>query len=58
VIVREYVPAGVFEIVDTLSVDVLVAGFGLNVAEAPDGRPLTENVTEPVNPFRGVTVDV
>ena len=31
---------------------------GVNVADAPDGRPVTEKSTVPVNPEDGVTVAV
>jgi hypothetical protein len=45
------VPAGVDEVVRTVSVDVLpVVAAGLNVPVAPAGRPLTLNVTEPAKP--------
>lgn len=37
---------------------VLVAGFGLNAAVTPVGRPVVENVTLPLKPFSGVTVIV
>jgi hypothetical protein len=33
---------------------LLVAGLGLNDALTPDGKPMAENVTLPVNPFAGV----
>lgn len=33
-------------------------GFTLNLAAAPDGRPLTLKVTLPVKPPEGVTVAV
>jgi hypothetical protein len=39
-----------------VSVLVLVAGFGLNAAVTPVGRPDAENVTVPLNPFKGVIV--
>ena len=59
-IVSVYFPGGVVALVATLSVvdpDV-VTEAGLNVAVAPDGRPVTLNATVPVNPFTGVTVAV
>jgi hypothetical protein len=58
VIVSGYDPAGVVVAVVTLSVDVLVVGFALKLAVAPDGRPLALRVTAPVNPPLGVTVAV
>ena len=36
----------------------LLIGFGLNVALAPEGRPLALKVTLPVKPPDGVTVAV
>jgi len=36
----------------------LLIGFGLNVAVAPEGSPLTFKVTLPVKPPDGVTVTV
>jgi hypothetical protein len=59
-IVSVYVPGGVAAVVDTLIVvdpDVVTVG-GLNVAVAPEGRPVTLNATVPVNPFTGATVAV
>ena len=41
-----------------VSVLVLVAGFGLNDAVTPVGRPDAARVTVPVNPFVGVTLMV
>ncbi len=44
-------PAGAEVTVVTVSVEeFVVVGFGLNVPLAPVPRPLTENVTAPVNP--------
>ena len=40
----------------TVIADVPVAGFGLNDAAAPDGRPLESSETVPVNPACGVTL--
>ena len=42
----------------TLSVEVAVAGFGVNVAVEPAGRPPTERVTDPVKAPIGVMVTV
>jgi hypothetical protein len=57
---REYVPAGVDALVDTVSDDepdpVTVAG--LNAAVAPAGRPEAESVTLPVKPAPAVTAAV
>ena len=39
-----------------VSILVLVAGFGLNEAVTPVGRPEAASVTAPVNPAVGVTV--
>jgi hypothetical protein len=51
---------GVEVLVITVMADVPdpVTVVGLNIAVAPDGRPVTENVTTPVNPLLAVTVDV
>jgi hypothetical protein len=56
VIVNVKVPTAVLAVVVTLSVDVAVAGFGLNVPVAPVGSPLTLSVTWPVKPRIGVLV--
>ena len=37
---------------------VLFAGFGLNVAVTPFGRPVADKLTLPLKPFCGVTVIV
>ena len=44
----------------TVSVSVLddVAGFGLNDAVTPLGRPAADKLTLPLKPFCGVTVTV
>jgi hypothetical protein len=42
----------------TIIVDVVVAGLGVKVADAPEGRPVTLNVTGELNPFVGVSVTV
>lgn len=41
-----------------VSLLVLVAGFGLNPAVTPVGRPDAEKVTLPLKPFNGVMVIV
>jgi len=55
-----YVPDGVEALVDTVSVVAPepVTEAGTNDAVAPAGRPVTPNVTTPVNPAAGVTVAV
>jgi hypothetical protein len=50
------VPPGVLAGVVTESVDVVVAGFALNVPVAPAGSPLTLSVTSPAKPPLGVIV--
>ena len=61
VIVSVYVPAGVLELVVTLRVllpEPPVIGFGLKLPLAPEGSPLTLNVTLPLKPPDGVTLTV
>jgi len=57
---KEYVPAGVEALVNTLSADgpdpVTLAG--LKFAVVPAGRPATEKATSPVNPEPAATVAV
>ena len=51
VTVKVLVPGVAEVVVVTVNVEEApVAGFGLNVPVAPVPRPLTENVTAPVNP--------
>ena len=51
VTVNTYEPAGVVELVVTVSADdAPVAGFGLKVPAAPPGSPLIDSVTGPVKP--------
>src|SRR6266850_4808844 len=60
VIVKGKLPIGVAPVVLMVSVvepDV-VTEVGLKVGVAPDGNPLTLNVTAPTKPFKGVTVTV
>jgi hypothetical protein len=52
------VPRGVEELTTTVSVEEVVAGFGLNVPVAPVGRPVTEKVTEELKPPVGAIVTV
>ena len=54
-IVRGYVPAGVVELVASVSVEES-AGFGANVAVVPAGTPVTESVTGSLKPPVRVTV--
>ena len=56
VIVSANVPRGVFVLVLTVSVDVVVVGLGLNDAVVREGSPVTLRLTEPVNPFNGLIV--
>lgn len=60
VIVSVLVPIEVFVAVVIVSVDVpaLVIDGGLNDADAPDGSPLTDNDSVPVNPFTALIVTV
>ena len=58
VIVNVEDAAGVLAVVVTVSVDVLVVGFGLKAAVAPAGRPDALRATEPLKPPLGVTVTV
>jgi hypothetical protein len=44
--------------VASVNVLVVVAGFGLNDAVTPLGRPEADKPTLPLNPFCGVTVIV
>ncbi len=41
-----------------VSVDEVLAGLGLKVAEVPEGRPAILKVTAPTNPEMGVIVTV
>jgi hypothetical protein len=58
VIVTVAVPVVAVSLAVNVSVLVPVAGFGLNAAVTPVGRPAAENVTLPLNPFKGVIVIV
>jgi hypothetical protein len=57
-IVSEYVWRDVAARVLIVSVDVPVAGFGVNVTVEPDGCPVRLSVTDPLNPFVGAIVTV
>ena len=54
VMVSELVPPGVAAVVETTSVEDEPAGFGVNTALAPDGRPVTLKATSLVKPPVGV----
>jgi hypothetical protein len=41
-----------------VSVEDVVAGFGLKAPVVPEGRPLTENVTAELNPLVGLMITV
>jgi hypothetical protein len=58
VIVSGNVPGAVFDLVEMVSVEVDVAGFGLNEAVVRLGRPLTLRLTEPLKPLIGEMVTV
>ena len=59
VIANGYVPGRVFESVFTLKVDVPdFKELGLKEAVAPEGKPVTDNVTVPVKPVPGATLAV
>jgi len=53
-----YVCREVADRVLIVSVDVPVAGLGVNVTVDPDGWPLRLSVTDPLKPFDGVIVTV
>ena len=55
VIVSGYVPAGVVDAVETVSVEPpeVVIDAGLKLAVAPTGNPLTLRFAVPVKPLRG-----
>jgi hypothetical protein len=42
----------------TVSVDVVLAGLGVNLAVDPEGCPVTLRVTDPLKPFRLAMVTV
>jgi hypothetical protein len=50
VTVKVYVPLGTDDGTETVNVDELLAGFGLKLELLPDGKPLTERVTEALKP--------
>lgn len=57
-IVSVAVPVAAVALAVNVRVEVLVAGFALNPAVTPLGRPEAERVTLPSNPFAGATVMV
>ena len=48
--VNGYVPRGVEELTVTVSVDDVVAGFGLKLPLVPVGSPVTDKVTGELKP--------
>jgi hypothetical protein len=58
VTVKVYVPRETVDGTLTVSVEELVAGFGLNVPDAPGGRPLTVRLTGELKPPIGMIVMV
>jgi hypothetical protein len=56
VMVTVAVPVVAVELAVRVNVLVVVAGFGLNAAVTPVGKPEADKVTLPVNPFKRVTV--
>jgi hypothetical protein len=56
--VTETVPKAAVALAVSVHVLVLVAGFGLNDAVTPLGRPDADKLTGPLKPFCGVTVIV
>ena len=58
VIVTVDVPVAAVALAERVRVVVLVAGFGLNAAVTPVGKPEAENVTFELNPFSGLIVTV
>jgi hypothetical protein len=58
VIVTGTVPMAAVLLVVNVNVLVVVAGFELNDALTPLGRPEADKVTPPLKPFCGVTVIV
>ena len=59
-IVSVEVPTGVDREVVIVSelLPELLTEVGVKVAAAPEGRPLTDKLTDPLKPFRAVTVVV
>jgi len=58
VMVTEAVPIAAVLLAVKVKVPALVAGFGLNDAVTPLGRPAAAKLTLPLKPFCGVTVMV
>ena len=57
-IVTVTVPVPAVALAVNVSVLLLLAGFGLNPAVTPLGKPVAEKVTLPLKPFDGVMVIV
>ena len=59
-IVTVYVPVGVVDSVETLTVELPepLSDGGLNVTAAPAGNPVALKATVPLNPFNSVTTAV
>lgn len=58
VTVKGYVPRAVEELTVIVNAEEVVAGFGLKLPVAPAGRPLTDKLTDEVNPPVRVIVTV
>ena len=58
VTVKGYVPRPVEELTVMFSAEELVAGFGSKLPVAPAGRPLTDKLTDELNPPVRVIVTV
>ena len=56
VMVSVKVPLGPDDDVFTVSVEVVLAGFGVNVTVDPEGRPPRVRETDPLKPFAGAIV--
>ena len=56
--VRGKLPTGVAAVVVMVMVEEVAAGFGENVAVAPEGSPVAPKFTDPEKPPAGVTVTV
>ena len=58
VTVKIELPFAVVELTVNVSVEEVVAGFGLKFPVVPDGSPLTEKVTGELKPLVGLMVTV
>lgn len=52
--VSVYVPAAALLLAESVSMLLLFVGFGFQRAVTPVGRPETESVTFPLNPYCGL----